>query len=435
MIFLREGVTWMSVASWREPLEEYLEARLNFYLDMLREMVEINSFTENPEGINAVGECTSTYFESLGFKTTKVPSVREEYGSHHILVRRGTTPFRIAMVSHLDTVYTSEEEERNKFGWRVEGDRIYGPGTIDIKGGTAMIFAVLDAIRHVHPEVFESITWEVLLDASEEDDARDFGALCRERFDEDTLACLVFEAGHWREDEWLLVVARKGRAVFDVDVEGRASHSGTSHKLGANAVIQMAEVVQQISSLTDYERTLTVNVGSFHGGTVSNRVPHHAHAKVEMRAFLPDAYAHAKSSILGMTGHSTVSSPSDGFACTTKVAMERETPPWPRNSRTDSLFELWRKTGLALGMNIRPQERGGLSDANLFWGEVPTIDGMGPAGANAHCSEHSDDGTKEQEYLFVPSFVPKSLLNCLSILELAGRHLAGYDGDSEGSSG
>ncbi len=413
----------MPVAEYREPLERYLEQHLDGYLEILRQMVEINSFTENPDGINELGRFTADVFAPLGFELTAIPSVRESYGSHHLLIRKGTTPFRIALVSHLDTVYTTKEEEDNHFHWRREGDRIYGPGTIDIKGGTVMIYAVLDAIQHIAPDVFEAIHWEIYLDASEENDARDFGALCRERFDENTLACLVFEAGHWMDDAWYLVVARKGRAVFDVEAKGRASHSGTNHHKGANAVIQMAEVVQTIAALTDYDRALTVNVGLSHGGSVINRVPHYAHSKVEMRAFSRDVYHAAMSSILGLEGYSSVSSPSDGYPCSVHVSIERETPPWPRNDRTDMLFDLWRDVGKELGMNIQPQERGGLSDGNLVCEVVPTIDGMGPAGANVHCSEHSEDGSKEQEYLFVPSFVPKTVLNCLSLLRFLSSHL------------
>ncbi|TNE45073.1 MAG: M20/M25/M40 family metallo-hydrolase [Deltaproteobacteria bacterium] len=408
----------------RELVSDFLTRRLEHYLDVLKQMVNINSFTENPEGINAVGAYTGEVFQSLGFSTEIIPSVNKRYGSHHIYKREGSTPITVALVSHLDTVYTTEEEEAHDFFWRVEGDRIYGPGTIDIKGGTAMIYAVLDTIKEVAPDVFEAITWEVYLDASEEDDARDFGALCIERFHENTIACLVFEAGILTDDEeWLLVSSRKGRAVFNINVQGRSSHAGTAHPKGANALVQMADIVQKMAALTDYDRDLTVNVGTIRGGTVSNRVPHHAFAKVEMRAFTTEAYNEARQAILDLQDYSSVASLEDGFPCTIRVEIERETQPWPRNNETEALFQVWSGIGEQLGMKMVRQDRGGLSDANLVWAEVPTIDGMGPAGANAHCSEHSQDGSKEQEYIFVPSFVPKSRLNVLALLALAEQKL------------
>lgn len=403
--------------STRVQVTSYLETKLEHYLDILQQMVNINSFTENPTGIDTLGKLTGNVFATLGFSTETVPSVHKRYGKHHIYTRRGTTDYTIALVSHLDTVYTEAEEQAHQFSWRREEDRIYGPGTIDIKGGTVMIYALLDAIQHQDRELFEKVTWEIYLDASEEDDARDFGELCLQRFHKKTVACLVFEGGHRNHDQWYLVVARKGRAVFDIEVKGRSAHAGTSHQQGANAIVQLAEVIQSIAALTDYSRQLTVNVGTVRGGTVSNSVPHHAHAKVEMRAFDPEVYTEAKAAILQWNGFSSVQS-LDGYPCTVHVHIERETPPWPVNDATESLYHVWELCGQRMGMSTQRQERGGLSDGNLVWQSVPTLDGLGPAGANAHCSQQTADGSKQQEYLQISSFVPKTTLNSIALLEL-----------------
>ena len=61
----------------------------------------------------------------------------------------------LALVAHLDTVFSPEEEKANEFIFRQEGDKIYGPGTVDIKGGTVMAFIVLDAIQKFYPQVFD----------------------------------------------------------------------------------------------------------------------------------------------------------------------------------------------------------------------------------------------------------------------------------------
>jgi glutamate carboxypeptidase len=71
-----------------------------------------------------------------------------------------------------------------------------------------------------------------------------------------------------------------------------------------------------------------------------------------------------------------------------------------------------------LGIRITPEKRGGLSDGNWLWQHFPTFDGLGPVGSNAHCSERSVDGSKDQEYVSIPSFVPKASLNTLAILKL-----------------
>jgi glutamate carboxypeptidase len=93
---------------------------------MLEQMVGINSFTANRDGVNRLGRFTAGCFAPLGFTAEFVPSVNPEYGDHLVLTRRGQSTRCLAMVSHLDTVFPPEEEARNRFHWLVEGDRIYG---------------------------------------------------------------------------------------------------------------------------------------------------------------------------------------------------------------------------------------------------------------------------------------------------------------------
>jgi glutamate carboxypeptidase len=140
-------------------MKEYLNSQLPAALEMLRQMVGINSFTGNPEGVNHLGRFTADCFAPLGFESDFIPSTNPSWGNHLVLTRRGKSGKSIALVSHLDTVFPPEEEVRNDFRWRREGDRIFGPGTHDIKGGTAMIWLVLSALREHAPKVFEDITW------------------------------------------------------------------------------------------------------------------------------------------------------------------------------------------------------------------------------------------------------------------------------------
>jgi glutamate carboxypeptidase len=207
-------------------------------------------------------------------------------------------------------------------------------------------------------------------------------------------------------------------AIFQIEAEGKASHAGSAHERGANAIVQMAEVVQVVSNLTDYERDLTFNVGTIAGGTVINRVPHYATANVEMRAFTSDVYNDGVASMLALNGLSTVQSANGKFASHVKVSLVRKTKPWPRNAGTDRLFAVWQEAGAEMGIQVVEEERGGLSDGNYFWDVIPCIDGLGAAGGNAHCSEQSEDGSKEQEYCLPAAFVPKTVLNITAVLKL-----------------
>jgi glutamate carboxypeptidase len=402
-------------------VQQFLNSQIPAALDLLREMVAINSFTSNRDGVNRLGRFTADCFASFGFTAAFVPCANPAWGDHLVMCRRGKSARNIVLISHLDTVFPPEEEIRNQFHWQVEGDRIFGPGTNDIKGGTVMMWLVLSALRSQVPDLFKDLTWTLLWNSSEERFSNDFAQLCRGRFDSGTLAALVFECEGRAGMEPLLVVARKGWAAWRVTVAGRSSHAGVKHDRGANAIVQMAHTVQRIAALTDYARDLTFNVGTICGGTGLNRVPHEAAVEGEFRAFSPGVYAQAKAAFLALAGQGAVTSPVDGYACSVRTEILSERTPWPRNAGTERLFNIWRQAGTELGMAVGSQERGGLSDGNLIWDAVPTLDGLGPWGDNDHCSERSPDGSKLPEFVSLSSFVPKATLNSLAILKLAGQ--------------
>lgn len=399
-------------------VRSFVDAQMPATWEFLRQMVGINSWTLNPAGVDCLAQFTAERFAPLGFTAEFVASANPRFGRHLVLTRRGRGSRSMAFISHLDTVFPPAEEERNNFRWSVEGDRIYGPGTQDIKGGTAMMWLVLQAIQAHAPGVFEDLTWKLLLNSSEEMFSPDFGDVCRAHFDPGTLAALVFETEGRLGEEHLMVVARKGRASWRVTVNGRGAHAGGKHPQGANAIVQMGHLLPRIAALTDYQRDLTFNVGTVSGGTVLNRVPHEAVAEGEFRAFTTEAYQHGKAALLALAGAGEVKSPLDGYRCQIKVEILSESKPWPRNAATDRIYQFFEQAGQETGYPINLQERGGLSDGNLIWDAVPTLDGLGSWGDNDHCSERSADGSKVPEYIEVSGFAPKAVKNVVAILKL-----------------
>lgn len=402
------------------PLKQFLEDQMPAALGILRRMVEINSFTGNRAGVNQLGRFTAQCFAPLGFSAEYVPSANPAWGDHLVLTRRGCSNKSLALISHLDTVFPPEEEERNNFRWQLEGDRIFGPGTHDIKGGSVMMWLVLSALQVQLPKLFADITWKLIWNSSEECYSPDFAEVCRAHFDGGTLAALVFESEGRLDNIPQLIVARKGRGTWRATVGGRGSHAGGKHAHGANAIVQLGRTVERIAALTNYERGLTVNVGTINGGTVLNRVPHEAVAEGEFRAFTPEVFMQAKQDLLALAGPGEVHSSADGYACKVQIEILTESAPWPRNPGTDGLFQLWKQTADELGLALNCEERGGLSDGNLIWDVVPTLDGLGPWGDNDHCSERSPDGSKLPEFVEASSFVPKAVLNIAALQKLCG---------------
>ncbi|MBN1536609.1 MAG: M20/M25/M40 family metallo-hydrolase [Anaerolineales bacterium] len=401
-------------------IQEYFSHRLPHYLELHRKMVEINSFTANPKGVNTLGAFTAQEFAKFQFLPEFVQSNNKEQGKHLFLTRHTKDHLEcptIALVSHLDTVFPEEEELQHNFHWRVEGDRLFGPGTVDIKGGTVLIYMILEALIKFTPQVFDKVNWVVCLNASEEILTDHFSLLCLERLPKNTLACLVFEGGAANDRQMQIVTSRKGRATFQVTIEGKSAHAGNYHAKGANAIVQMAHTILDIATLTDYNQKLTFNVGKVNGGVVMNRVPHYAEAEVEMRAFSPDIFNKAITDMLALSNHSRVQS-RDGFTCKVNITKQKQSNPWPRNQQTDHLFNIWQNAGKKMAIDVFHEARGGLSDGNMLWQHFPTLDGLGPMGENAHCSEHDPSTGKEQEFVLASSFAPKATLNTLAILAL-----------------
>jgi glutamate carboxypeptidase len=404
-------------AALRAALDHHLPAALG----LLREWVGINSHTSNPHGVNALATATAAAFAPLGFTAESVPCSGENCGHHLFLRRPGAARAKLLCVSHLDTVFSSEEEHRNHFHWREAEGRIYGPGTVDIKGGTALLWLQLRALRDAAPALFEHFGWAVGLNAAEETLGDDFAQLALARFGDRAAAALVYEAGARANNTFTFVIARKGRSLFRVAVAGRGAHAGSRHDDGANAITELGRLIPILSSLTNPARGLTANVGFVRGGEGLNRVAQHAEVEGELRAYDPAALAEAENTILALAGPGSVAAVKDGFRCHVTADISGRTSAWPDNPGTRGLLDTYARAAARVGFSVVSEQRGGLSDGNFLAPFLPTIDGLGPDGGNAHASEWSDDPSapKRPEYLDPSSLVPKALLNTLAIGELA----------------
>ncbi len=389
-----------------------LEPLLPEALRFLQDLVSTNSYTLNAAGVDANAARIIEQFAPFGFTARQVPCAEPGTGSHLVLDSGGEGPV-VACVSHLDTVFTPEEEAANAFHWQPEGGRIYGPGTYDIKGGTVALWLLLRALAEHAPEALRSVRWVLIWNAAEEILTPSFEAFARSLLPAEVGAYLVFEgdSGPAGSAEYRILRARKGRGIFTVKVAGRGAHAGSKYREGANAIAQLCQLVESAVGLTDLDEEVTVNVGTIRGGSVVNRVPHEAEASFEVRTYDTEPYEAVREAFLAMEGEGEVAAVSDGFPCTISVEVKGEIPAWARNERTEWLAGFWQEAARETGTSFALTERGGLSDGNWFWREWPVLDGLGPRGGNAHASERSADGSKEPEFVDATSFIPKTVLN------------------------
>jgi len=202
-------------------------------------------------------------------------------------------------------------------------------------------------------------------------------------------------------------MSRKGRAVFRIESEGRGAHAGVAHHLGVNAIVKLCKVVTHLAEITDYSKGITVNTGIIGGGTGLNRVPDNAFADMEMRAYEQEIFNETIEKIKAFSYQD------DGLSLDVKLI--RAVQPWPQNTASDELYDIWAQAAADMGLKAFPESRGGLSDGNVLWKTLPVIDGLGPVGSNAHSSGPS---LEEQEFAVISDFVPKAVLSMAGLIRL-----------------
>lgn len=413
-----------------EIVDEFYQARLESYLSTLKKWVNCNSQTVNKDGVSSHGRDVALFFSILGFESEFINPSIPEYGPHLVLTRGNLNAPTIGLVSHLDTVFSEEELNRNNFSWRVEAERIYGPGIIDIKGGTLAIFALLDAFLSLEPELFNAVRWVVLLNAAEETNAPDFAEICRAKLalnqsgenncqSKRAHCALVFEMGPYDAAGFSLVTGRKGRVTGRIFVTGRAAHAGNAPEKGASAIRQLARLIEALESLNDYQNGISVNVGVCSGGTGPNTVASQAELKFEMRSRTREGLTKLIEEVKKIVSNPTVapvSSPKE--VCQIELEIDPSLPVWEPNEDTKKLLRLWQDAAKEMGWKVLEQHRGGGSDGNPLARLVPTIDGLGPPGGNLHCSKQAPEMGLEQEYLSLPSLKPKLILNFFAVRKI-----------------
>ncbi len=353
-------------------------------LRQTREWVEINSYTENVAGVNAVGARLAAAFALPGLAHEALPG--PGHGDHHVWQTAAAGP-RILLVGHHDTVFPPGHFE----GWHEAGGRATGPGALDMKGGLAIVRAVLATLCDAG--VLEELPLAVV-SVSDEEIGSPTSRPHLEALARGAACALVFESGRVAD---AIVTRRRGTGVLRVRATGRASHAGNAHAEGANAIWALARFVDLAQQLTDYSRGVTVNVGTITGGTSKNTVPAQADCAVDLRFESVDDAHTLLAAIRAAATEAVASVPH------TSVVVEGGVSrlPMERTEGSAALYREYAECQRASGLgDAEAPLIGGGSDANTVSAVgVPAIDGLGPRGAGFHTPT---------EYVELASFVPKA---------------------------
>lgn len=364
----------------------YVEDRQEEILSYLTHLVAIESPSQDKQSVDRVISDLEGEYRNIGFTTRRIPG--QNYADHLVADSPANNGPRVLLVGHADTVYP--QGTLDSMPIRREGDTLFGPGVMDMKGGlTTMLFGI-KSFLHVRGNLQGNI--RVVINSDEEPGSptsRPFWPELTSGVD----WAFVFE---WGPEADALLLKRKGVGIFHVEAKGISAHAGEEPEKGANAILAVADKIVRLQALTDFKGGTTVNVGVVEGGTRPYVVPDSARAEVDVR--VPNR--HEQKRILLAMKEIIERKDVPGTCCTLQGEFHR--PPLEPLSGVDNLKNIIAEESQSLDLKIRWLSAGAVSDANnISAAGVPTIDGMGPYG----CRAHSPD-----EFMNIPSLFQKTVL-------------------------
>jgi glutamate carboxypeptidase len=357
--------------SMMRSLQRETRRREKDIVRLLEQFVRCESPSHHKAAVDRFGRMVASEWRRRG---AKVRILRQAKRGDHVRAElwlgAGRPTGQILILGHLDTVYPLGTIAKMPF--HIRAGRAYGPGTFDMKAGLALALAAVDALRAagLRPRKRLAFFWN-----SDEEIGSGTSQHAIEREARRSDAVLVLEPSAGADGR--LKTARKGVGTAEVIVTGRAAHAGLDPGAGVNAVHELALQIVRLEHMNHARRGISLQATVIEGGTVSNVVPAHARAEVDIRyTHLADApKLHRK-----VRGLRPILS---GARVEVRGGINR--PPLERTPAVVALFRraqtLMREMGLPLG----EAWVGGGSDGNFTAAlGVPTLDGLGAIGGGAH---------------------------------------------------
>ncbi|MGS0562666.1 M20/M25/M40 family metallo-hydrolase [Microbacterium aurugineum] len=360
-----------------------------FLMDLER-LVTIESPSADHD---AVARSAVVVAELIEHRLGRRPEILRIDGVDHVMLQGNDS--RVLLLGHHDTVWPIGSLGELPFS--VEDGIIRGPGCFDMLVGVVQILHALAMLRGWHgDEVLDRVT--VLVTGDEEVGSGTSRGLIESKA-AGCRAALVLEAAG---PGGALKTERKGVSLYELEVLGRAAHSGLEPERGINTTVTAAHLVVDMVGLADPALGTTVTPTLLSSGTTGNTVPDRATVMVDVRATtfaeqerVDTAIRALRVEVEGATlvVHGGVNRPpleaaasADLFARAAELAAELGQPP-------------------LVGMAV-----GGASDGNFTAGAgVPTLDGLGAVGGGAHARD---------EHAEVSAIPPRTLLLAALVREL-----------------
>jgi glutamate carboxypeptidase len=366
-----------------EELLNKAEARLPQMIEELKTLVEIESPSDSPSNVNNLATYLQKRLDGLGVKTSRVGV---EQGGDVLMGHYGGEGNSIMILGHMDTVWPLGTLAKRPT--RIEGDKLFGIGSYDMKAGLVVALHTLEVLQALnktpkHPLVF-------FFSSLEETDCEPYQPVLEKTA---RLCDYVLDL----EPAWpggAVKTERKGCANYVLNIKGRAAHAGADPRKGISAITELAHQIQTLNGFTDYEKGTTVNVGVINGGTRPNVVAEAARAEIDVRFCRLVDGKEIDSKIKALKPYLLDAE----IEISGKIGM----PPLERTEKVVDLYQKAKEVANKLGFDLGEVSTGGVSEACITSAlGVPTLDGLGADGDGAHA---------EYEHVLLPSLATRTAL-------------------------
>ena len=364
-------------------------------LDEICEWVRIESPTYDAAAVERMLGFIAGRIGALGFGIERIAG-RDGLGGMLRCRRAGRIDQPgILILAHADTVHPIGTLV-GPLPIRRDGDRCWGPGIYDMKGGTVL---ALTALKAVIDAGTLGLPVTILINPDEEIGSPTSRALIEDEARRHAYV-LIPEPAKGPAGE--VTTGRYAFQRFFLTAHGRPAHAGLTNTEGRSAVRVMAQIVEELESRSNLEHGPTYAVSVLHGGQWVNCVPMTCTGQALCVARDRTSFAEIGRVLDGLAGERSG----------VRVEVERGPvrPLWTAQAGTLALVERARRIAGEIGFALPHAQHGGGSDGN-FTGAlgVATLDGLGVMGHGAHTHD---------EHLLVSSLVPRATLFACLLAEL-----------------
>ena len=370
----------------------YLKDNHKPMLALLKELVAIESPSNNKEALKNVIRFLRKELEQLGFYTLHVSGKNTGgYLYARPLIRKKNTPLQL-LIGHCDTVW--ELHSIKDMPVVQSNGKLSGPGVFDMKAGIIQILFSLRAIKALQLDL--AVTPIILINTDEEIGSHESTPIIK-RLSKLVHRAFVLEPPLGLEGR--LKTARKGVGRFTITVKGKAAHAGLDPEKGVNAIVELSHQVQRLYAMNDFDKGITVNVGLIEGGYASNVIAAESKATIDVRVYNIEDGAYITDRIHQLKPIL------DNVELRIEGRIGR--PPMTQTSRNKHLWENAEANGKLIGLNLEQATAGGGSDGNTTSLYTATLDGLGTPGDGAHATH---------EFIFSDKLIERTALLTLLML-------------------